>query len=88
MMGLWIDPLVDLQVGYFNKGQILLVWVDISGKVYVENSKYHSKNQPYIVQSGKVRDWVKPELVAFYYSIKKKVVPGKLFYMTRTQISR
>ena len=39
--------------------------VDIYGKGYVENSKYHSKKQTYIVQSGKVRDWVKSALVYF-----------------------
>ena len=69
MMGLWKDPLVDLQGGYFNKGQILLVWVDIYGKGYVEKAKYHSEKELYIFQSGKVREWVKPVLVAFYYSI-------------------
>ena len=63
-MGLWKDPLVDLQGGYLNKGQILLVCVAISGKGSVEKAKYHSKKQPYIVQSGKVRYWVKPALVA------------------------
>ena len=45
MMGLWKDPLVDLQVGYFNKGYILLLWVSTSGKGYVEKAKYHSKNK-------------------------------------------
>ena len=88
MMGLQKDPLVYLQGGYFNKGQILLVWVDISGKGYVEKAKYHSKKKPYVVQSGKVRDWVKLALVAIYYSLRKKFVPGTLFYMTCTQISR
>ena len=39
-MGLWKDPLVDLQEFYFNKGCILLVWVAISGKGSVEKSKY------------------------------------------------
>ena len=70
MMGLWKEPLVDLKEGYLNKGYILLVWVTIYGKGSVEKAKYHSKKQPYIFQSGKIRDWVKPALVDFYYSLK------------------
>ena len=59
-----------------------MVWFDIYGKGYVEKAKYHSKKKPYIVQSGKVRYWVKPALIAFYYSLLKEIVPGTLFYMT------
>ena len=41
----------------------------------MENSKKHSKNQPYILQSGKVMDQVKPEIITFGYSLLDNSCP-------------